>query len=285
LKRILYTKFFNEEIKEKVDIILSPQFYWIKKIDIPIKSQREAKKIAQNYFDLKGNFLFDAVKIGDTFFAIALDKNLELNINKKYINSLRIAQVELYNFDEINIASNYQLKKIEDILFCFPINNSQAPNIDEILPNLKLSNYTINLYNAVEIDKTSISLMLFIFLILNISLDGLIYTYKKELSNIKAKKEQLSKYNLPLTNIQLDSILLDLKLTQKNNIKLKKDLKFFSRIPLNKGEKVILLEKKLNGYKIKISTKRDLLSYFQKRFKIKSSNLANSIYEVELING
>ena len=125
MKTILYTKDFNKQIKEQVNVILSPQYYWIKKIDIPVKNRFTAKKIAKNIFDFdEKEYFFDAVKIKDTYFAIAINKNLKLKIPKKYIKSLRIAQVEFYDYDCLNVSENHSIQKIEDIHFCFPKKNA-----------------------------------------------------------------------------------------------------------------------------------------------------------------
>ena len=285
MKTILYTKFFNDKIEEDVNIILSPQFYWIKKIDIPLKSLKEAKKIAQNYFDLKGDYYFDAIKLDDIFFAIAIDKNLDIKIDKKYIKSIKLAQVEFYKYDAINLENNYQLKKIEDILFCFPNHTENTPFIDDVLKDIKLSKQNINFLNNIELDKTSLILLSLSFIFITFTLTLLIFSYKQEIKNLELKKENLKKYNLPLTNIQLNSILSQLKEIEFNNILLKKDLKFISKTPLHKNEKFILLETIKDGYRIKIKTNKNFNNYFKQRFNIKKFNLKNSIYEVEVTHG
>ena len=170
MKNILYTKFFNQNITEDINLILSPQFYWIKKIDIPLKSINEAKKIAKNFFELNGEYIFDAIKLDNNFFAIAIDKNLEIKIDKKYIKSIKLAQTELYQYDAINLENNYQLKKIEDILFCFPEHTPDAPYINDIIDNLKLSKFNINLFNSIEIDKSIIVSLSLIFTLLTATL-------------------------------------------------------------------------------------------------------------------
>jgi len=285
LKKVLYTKFFDKSINEDVDIILSPQFYWIKKIDIPLKSISEAKKIANNFFDLKGDYFFDAIKLDNQFFAIAIDKNLDIKIDKKHIKSIKLAQVELYKYDTINLDNNHQLKKIEDILFCFPDTTPDAPYIDDILKDIKLSKHNINIFNSIEIDKTSMTLLALTFIFSILTLTSLIYSYKNEIKQLQTKKEDLKKYNLPLTNIQLNSILSELKEIEFNNILLKKDLKFISKTPIKQNEKFILLETIKNGYRLKIKTNNNLNNYFKQRFNIKKFSLKNSIYEVEITHG
>ena len=285
MKNILYTKFFNEKIEEPINIILSPQFYWIKKIDIQLKSINEAKKIAQNLFDLNENFIFDAIKIDNNFFAIAIDKNIKINIEKKYIKSIKLAQTELYQYETINLKNNYQLKKIEDILFCFPNHTEDAPFIDDILENIKLSKTNINLFNFLEIDKTIIILLTIIFIFLTTSLSSLIYSYKQQEQNLILEKNRLKSFKLPLTNLQLNSISSELEELKFQNTLLKKNLKFITKTPLQKGDKFLELSKNLDTYLVKIKTKKNLNNYFKQRFNIKSFSFKNSIYKAELTNG
>jgi preprotein translocase subunit YajC len=277
-KVIFYTKDFNEKIDYPVDIVLSPQFYWIKKIDIKIKNLYQAKKIAKNIFDLEGDFIFDAFKIDDNYFAVAINKNLDIKIDKKYIKSLRLAQVELYKFDCLGVNENFSLKKIDDILFCLP-KNEDCKNINEVLNDIKLSKYTISL-DTINLDKTSLILIFisFIFLI-SYFLIGT-FSYKKDLALIEKKQKELSKYNLPLTSFQLNAIYENLKEIDVRQKRLRKDLEFFSHTPLKLNEEYIKLS--LNkDYYVKIKTSSNLDNYFKKRFRIIESSLKNKIYSAK----
>jgi len=271
LRTILYTKDFDININENVNIILSPQFYWIKKIDIPLKSLRTAKKIAKNMFKLdEKEYNFFALKIDNEFYAIAIEKNLNLKIDKKYIKNIYIAQSELKDFECID-ANKCILKKVDGILFCFK--DKCKNKIDDILQNIKLSNNKINLFHTIEVDKKSfllINLSIF-FISIYFLINGLLYKN----SNIN-----INYGNLPHTTFQLKSILNDLQLKQKRIKKLKKDLEYISLTPLNKNESFIKL--KFDKYFIiEIKTKRDLDFYFKKYFNVQSK-LENSIYKATL---
>jgi hypothetical protein len=278
-KAVFYTKEFDKEINYPVDVILSPEFYWIKKIDIPIKNLFQAKKIARNIFDLENEYIYDAFKIEDKYFAIAVSKNLKLKIDKKYIKSLRIAQMELFSYNCLNINEKYSLKKIEDILFCFP-KDKNCPQIDDVLKNLKLSNYTVSL-DTVNLDKTSLFLIFssFVFLISYFLISTI--SYKKELIKIEEKKEKLKKYNLPLTTFQLDAIYNNLKSIDKKQNSLRRDLEIFSNTPLKKNEEYIKLLFNKNYY-VKIKTSKNLDYFFKKHFSIIKSSFNNNIYTAKL---
>jgi hypothetical protein len=279
-KVIFYTKDFNENINYPVDVILSPQFYWIKKIDIPIKNIFQAKRIAKNIFDLEGDYIFDAFKIEDTYYAIAIDKNLNLKIDKKYIKSLRIAQKELYDYDCISINDKFMIKKINDIFFCFLNDGSCINKIDDVLKNIKLSNYSFSL-DIINLDKFSFIIIIFSFIsIIGYFVIGT-FIYKKELNLIERKKIELSKYNLPLTMFQLNAIYENLKKIDNKQKKIKKALEIFSNTPLRKNEEYIKLSFN-KYYYAKIQTSKNLDKFFKKYFSILDSRFDNKIYSVKL---
>jgi hypothetical protein len=230
-------------------------------------------------FDLDEGYIFDAFKIDNKYYAVAIKKNLDLKIDKKYIKSLRIAQKELYNYDCLEVSENHSIKKIEDILFCFPKDES-CKKADEVLKNIKLSNYTISL-DTINLDKSSL-ILIFLFFVFLISyfIMGVV-SYKKDLALIENKKENLSKYNLPLTSFQLNAIYNNLKKIDLKQKRIKKDLEIFSHTPLNKNEEYIKLSYNRNFY-IKIKTSKNLDNYFKNHFKIIESSFNNKIYTAKL---
>lgn len=277
MKAVLLTKDFDEDIKEKVDIILTPQFYWVKKIDIDIKSLKEAKKIAKNLFDLKDDeYIYDAVRLKNHIFAFAIKKNLEIKIEKRYINSIRLAQVELFDYECINLG-NKTLKKVNDILFCFPKLESDCKRIEDILKDIKLSKYRVNL-DYVNIDKTTLFYLFSSLLILNLYLFSQGYFFKKELIDIEKKRDFLSqKYNLPTTSYQLNSIFNKLKKEKDRIESIKKSLEIFSK----KRVKLEKLEFDSKYFYIEIASKKSLDDKF-KEFKILESKVAENKYIAKL---
>jgi len=277
LKIVFYTKHFDKEIKEKVDVILSPEFYWINKIDLDIKSLKEAKNIAKNMFDLDNDkYIFEAIKLDNKFFAVAIKKDLNLKIDKKYINSIRLAQVELYKYDALK-SKNKTLKKVDDILFCFPETNENLKSIEEAIKEIKLSKHKIN-FDYLNLDKATIFYIFFSLIIINLFFFIQGFFYKKELNKLQEKKEYLSKtYNLPLTTYQLNSIYSSLKNQDKEIKKIKKALELFSKTRL-KFEKIEFDSK---FYNIVINSNKNLDNYF-KKFTIISSKVENKKYIAKL---
>lgn len=281
MKTILYTKDFNEKINEPVNVILSPHFYWIKKIKIPVKSLNEAKKLAKNIFKLdEKKYKFFALKIDNDYYAIAIEKNLNIKIDKKHIKNIYITQSELKEFDCINIYDKYTIKKIDDLLFCFPKEECKN-NINQILQNIKLSKNKINIFNSIEINKKLFFLFnLSIFIIaVYFIIQGI--EYKKEINNLQTENLNLLKENnLPKTTFQLNSILSNLENEFKKQQKIKKSLEVISSTPLKKNE--YFLKITYNKFFILlIKTKRNLDFYFKKYFNINSKQ-KDGIYKVIL---
>ena len=280
MKTILYTKSFNEDIKEPVNVILSPEFYWIKKIEIPIKSLKDAKKIAKTLFKLNGDYIYDAFELDGKFFALAYEKDLKLTIPNQYIKSIRLAQIEFYNHECIDLDYG-SLKKINDIIFYFPT-KSGCEDIKNILPNLKLSNKTFNI-NKLQLDKGLVITLSLIFILINAGLLFKTFAINKDIQKIQNERSEfLQKHSLPLTSIQLSSILNNLKTTYKNQIKIKKDIEFISMTPLKKNEYFKDFSFDSKTYSVEIKTSKNLDRYFQKRFKILNSSFSNGIYKASL---
>ncbi len=274
---ILYTKDFDEIVNKPVNVILSPQYYWIKKIEIPIRSFHQAKRIARNMFDLEGDYIFGAIKVDNKFFAYAIKKNLDLKIDKKYIKSLYLAQSELYEYDCINVG-NHSIKKIEDILFCFP-KDKNCKSLD--LSNIKLSKNAVVL-DTINLQTSSVVMIAAFFLIFNIVFLTQGFIYKNTVSDIENKKIALTKkYNLPSTSFQLNAIYNTLKIKYQKIKLLKKDLEFFSKTPLSKNDKFIKLSFDSNFYDIIVQINKNLDFYFKKRFNV-ISTFANKKYKAKL---
>ena len=282
MRSILYTKFFKEEIKEPVNVILSPEFYWIKKIDIPIKSLKDAKKIAKTQFKLdEKKYIFDAIELNGKFYALAFEKDLKLNIPQKFINSIRIAQVEFFDYECVKIDQNHSIRKIDDLLFCFP-QSGDCKSAEEILKEIKLSNKKFNLINRLEIDKSILISSVLIFILLNSAIILKIFSLKKELTSIQNQKDKiLSEYKLPKTSFELNSILQNLKTEYQKQVKIKKDLEFITKTPLNKGDffQKLSFDK---TYEVVIKTSKNLDGYFKKRFEILNSSYQNGIYKASM---
>ena len=258
---ILYTKDFNEYINESVNLILSPEFYWIKKVDIKNISLKEAKKLAPSVLKLPINeFFFDAIKKDDDFFVIAIEKDLKIDIDKKFIKSIRIAECEIKE-DCVNLKKG-SLKRVGGILFYFNNRCKNGVDIKDVLDNLKLSKYRFD-YVIASFSKSFYylligSLVLFIFSFL---IKGSIYYFEKK------RVEKMS--NFSITTYELDSMINNLLNKVEKKKKLIKVLKFIQKTPLKEKEYIKKIE--YLGDKLRIIVVGGDVSYF-KKYKYKKLN-------------
>ncbi len=211
--------------KEKVNLILSPSFYWIKLFTIPVENENKAlfllPNLFEDYFDIAG-YSFYTIKVADNqfiSFAYDEDKILEklksLNIPQNKVQHIYFAQNEFKSLnldDEKNILSygdeTYMFDK--ELLIQVPKNFVFTKEKKEIdLTNLKLSNNFIELFSYKKLTSNKsaqfASGLLLGFAIL-LFLQTFIY---KNMANeypqkIEAIKEE---YNLPQTLIQANAIV------------------------------------------------------------------------------
>jgi hypothetical protein len=284
LRNIFFTKDFNETINEDVNVILSPQFYWIKKVEIPVKSLNEAKKIAPSLLKLNpSEFYFGAFEQNGEIYVIAIKKDLDLKIDKKYIKSIRIAQCELNDFECLNLPNKFSIRKIDGIFFCFPGHKEDCICIGNVLEKLSLSKYEFNYFNTINLSKTQMFLLFgsFIIFIFSFLIKGIIY--HQQIHKIHKKYENLKTYNLPLNSYQLDSLKINLENKIRYNKKIREILKTIQKIPLNENEyikKISLHNKKIS---LVIHSKRNFDKYLKKlKFKsVKYRNNYKAVINVE----
>ena len=88
----------------KINIILSPSLYWVKKLSLPVKYARDAKKLLPSIFEdtlPEGNYSYSVYKKDDNFFAFAYDDKViidtlkEKGIATSDVASVYFAQSEL----------------------------------------------------------------------------------------------------------------------------------------------------------------------------------------------
>ncbi len=208
----------NVLVDEKVNIIISPSLYWVKKIKLPVKYAREAKKLLPSIFEdvlPDGNYSYDAYKSGEEFFVFAYeDKYILDTITQKGISSSNIANVyfaqsELDKIDgAVNISEEHSLYIKDGLVVLVPccwIKEKENLNVD----NIKLSKQSITLQQYSHIvDKSSLYKILTILFVLLIVLFSEYMVSAKKVQNVLDARDALfSQYKLKPTMIQNRSLL------------------------------------------------------------------------------
>ncbi len=188
----LFTKFNNKlntifldinsprfEITGKVNVILSPSLYWVKKLSLPVKYTRDVKKLLPSVFEdilPTGNYNYSVYKSGDDFFGFAYEdkKILELLTKKgvtfSNIANVYFAQSELTNLTGSAKISEFQsIYKKDDIVILVPccwVEEGLALDLNEIV--LSKNTITLQQFSHIVDEKSiyNIGAILLIFIVL-----------------------------------------------------------------------------------------------------------------------
>ncbi len=284
------------------DLILSPQFYWVKKVSLPVKRVSAAKKLAESVFEgslPEGNYSYDVTVAEDgEFILIAYDKaEIADAIERFFIKNAKVqgawfAQHACSDLDECcTVDEDSSLVNLNGLLVQIPRNCTEPKlTIDKYLETLhpKGKKIRFGTLDAEVIDQKT-----FVYLaaasLLFLGAFGIEYfDYRRALSQLEANKAALvRKYDLPPTTIQLESIKHRLEKTFRTQKKLRDALYALSTLPLEKGSFIRRLDLEPKNAQIEIMLKDTgaadkLKSYLRQKFKILDSSLEDKILHIKI---
>ena len=289
------------QTKGMFDVVLAPQFYWVKKVSLPVKSIGDAKKLAESVYESslpKGNYSYAVSKEDDKFIIIAYDKEEIGNRLKHYftddakVNAIYFAQYEFPQLDACcTIDTQSSLVNIDGLLMQVPRNCTEPKlTIDDLIKDKKLSKMKVklgSLDHEVMDKRTFILLAASILFVLSAFILEYI-DYKKEATALEeAKMALIRKYDLPRTSMQLKSIKTSLEKTFSKQKSLREKLYAFAKLPLQKDEYIenIALGDKESIIRIKVSApQREMVlkNALSKMFKIQKSDFTDDILTLKI---
>ncbi len=278
------------EQKEQYNIILSPEFYWVRVFEAPVKSKKEFLKLVPTLFEdilPSDNFEYHAIKLEENKFLSFAYKSEDIVSALKekglFLSKLKnvyLAQSELIEQVPFKVEEFAYISK-DNILIQIPANFIQEELEELKLTNIKLSNENIklNLHQNIINKKNIITISSIFFIIALINFVNIFQT-KSEMDNIDLEKTTIQqKYKLPRTTIQLNSIKKRLIKTDKKQSELRKTLNdifsIYKRYPksqiihVNNSKKVVFdiknvafnsVQNHLRAYKLRqLSNKNGVL--------------------------
>ncbi len=271
---------------EKVNIILSPELYWVRIFDIPVKNTTHARHVLPTLFE---DILSDISEL--SYQVVKLEENKYLcfaYINKTIYEAIKKSGIPLSLVDNIYFAQN-ECEKIKEFTFD---NKSFIYSPDNILikvPNIMLSN-PINLnenINKIELSSHKIDIKLYnnvlsskqvysiLAIILCISIINIYKLFDCKAQSSKIENEidiQKEQSNLPSSILQTNSILKKYESIENKDIK-KRD--FLEYLLSNKTFKIdkINLNKDIFFITFNSSDKVRVEKYISKKYKIISSKV------------
>ncbi|MBU1659434.1 hypothetical protein KKG72_10360 [bacterium] len=253
--------FTQDEKNEKVNLILSPSLYWVKKLSLPVKYIREVKKLLPSIFEdtlPAGKYSYSAYKVADEFFVFAYEDKLILDtmaqkgIVAANVANVYFAQSELWNIEgalRINESQNIYVK--DGIVVLVPgAWTKECENLE--INELTLSQHSIVLEQFGHIvDKSSLYKIAAIIVILSL-LVGTEYfiTAQKTEEILELKDELFTKYGLKSTMMQNESMLKKFDSIHKKQMKLREYASYILTLKLNSGEKISQINMKNNSLEI-----------------------------------
>jgi len=252
------------ESGNKVNLILSPSLYWVKKLSLPISSLRELKKLLPSIFEdtlPDAHYSYTAYKNGEDFIAFAYeDKKIfdllkQLGISYSDVSSLHFAQSEFETIEsafEINASQSIYLKDSLVVLAPTPwLKETQVLDVKD----MQLSKHRVKLQQFGHIvDNSSLYKIGAILVVLALILMVEIYVAKSKLSGVEVAKEELfSKYKLASTMFQNNASMKKYTKIHTTQTKLREYISYFLSMKLKSGQKLTLVEYKNGTLYVSIS--------------------------------
>jgi len=240
---------------EKINVILSPSLYWVKKLSLPVKYERDAKKLLPSLFEEtlpEGNYSYSVYKEGEEFFIFAYEDRLILDalsdsgISPSNIASVHFAQSEIADINgavKINETQSIYVK--DDIVVLVPCCwIEESGDLD--LSALKLSKHSVSLQHYAHIvDNSSLYKIGAVLVVLCMLVLGEYFiTTQKTMQIQTAKDELFTKYKLKPTMLQNKSMLEKYKVIHNKQTKLREYTSFILGLRLQGSERLSKLELK-----------------------------------------
>lgn len=286
----------NMKINEtsKIDIILSPEFYWVRLFDIPVKNTTQAKAVLPTLFEdilvETDELSYQVIKSVDNkylCFAYINKKIFEAvknsGINLSLVNAIYFAQNECKEYKQFSIENNSFLYTNDDILVKIPNEFlTQKLDLNDVIKNINLSSNKIDIkfYNNFLSSK-QIFIVLIICSIISIINFSKYFSYGNEISKLEQKEEQIKiSNNLPSSIIQIDSIIKANKKIAQKEIN-KREILFYI-LANNIDIKDISLQGDVIDINFLNVDKKKIEEYISKRYKIISSTTNNLILNIKV---
>ncbi|MGE4461872.1 MAG: hypothetical protein AB7D49_05515 [Arcobacter sp.] len=279
----------------KVDIILSPEFYWVRIFDIPVKNISQARAVVPTLFE---DLLQDVTDLSYQVIKLETNKYLcfayinqkiyeaikQSGINLSLVNSIYFAQNECKNFKQFYVDDKSFLYTQDEILVKIPKELlSEKIDLKNYIENINLSanRVDIKLYSNFLTSKQINMILAFclIFIVINFSK---YFIYSNEISNLDKKMQDIKiSNNLPNSMIQIDSIISSNKKIAQKEINKREAIYYILSNNDFEIKNIELQNDILNIDFLNVNGKK-LEEYISKKYKIISTNSSNLISNIKV---
>jgi len=285
-KKVFLSQDSKIEATSKVDIILSPEFYWVRIFDIPVKSITQARHVLPTLFeDILENvreLSFQVIKLEENkylCFAYINKKIYEYikksGVNLSLVNAVYFAQNECKDIEQFYINDKSYIYTPDGVLVKIPnAIASNAVSLEEKIDNIDLSSNKIDikLYNNVLTSKQIYSIVAVFAIISAINFYKL-FDYKSEINTLDEKIEKTKQNSkLPSSTLQTNAILKKYKKNTSLESKKREAISYLLEYKKHKL-KSFELEKNMLSLKYEGADKKQVENYISSKYKILSSRV------------
>lgn len=295
MSKVFLSKDKKIDTIDKIDIILSPEFYWVRVFDIPVKSISQARIVLPTLFeDIIENvrtLSYQVQKLENNRYLcfayenrVIFDAIKNSGVNLSLVNSVYFAQNECQDFEQFSDgdkAFSYTqdkiLVKIPKALLVSDVNINE--HIEKV--NLSSNKVEIKLYNNLLSSKQIYLIIAacVLFSILNIFK---IFDYSTQTKNLDNQIEKFkTTSNMPSSMLQVNSIINSEKKEVKQQIA-KRDI--IEYVISSKEFKLKDLEIQSDVVELNFENadKRKVDEFLSKKYKIISSNVKDMNLNVRI---
>ena len=277
------------DIDGRVDIILSPSLYWVKKVSLPVKYVREAKSLLPSLFEEilpEGIYSYSAYKSEEDFYIFAYEYKLILDtlaskgVTSSQIRNVYFAQSELFSQESgLKIDESRSLYTKDEVLILMP-SVWLKENVDLDLSAIVFSKNSVTLkqFSHLVNDRSLYTFIgILTVLLVLIAIEYFITLHKIDAIS-QARSEVFSKNGLKSTMLQNRSLLKEYKNQHMTQTRVREYTSELLKLSLKDNVKLSLMEIKNKTYKVEfMGTKNGSESEIIKELKSKHIRFKSTI--------
>ena len=276
---------FKSLESKKIEIIVSPEFYWVRKFNIPVKNETQARHVLPTLFediiDEKSTLTYSAIRLeNNEFLCFAYS-------NKKVYEAIKNAGIPTSNISSVYFAQNecHKFKSFvsDDLSFIYTKENIlvKVPNniivqkeeLTKGLKTIKLSNHKLQIkfYNNILNSKIYYSFLTIFSIIIFLNLVKS-FSYSNQADNLLQKEKELKvAASLPASKIQTKAILEKYEKTINDELSKRKAIQYIISNQKHNLKSLVVFEKNIELEYLN-ANKSEIENFLTKKFKLLSSN-------------
>lgn len=276
---------FKSLESKKIEIIVSPEFYWVRKFNIPVKNETQARHVLPTLFediiDEKSTLTYSAIKLENNEFLCFAYSNKKVyeaiknaGIPTSNISSVYFAQNECHKFKSFVVDELSFIYTKENILVKVPNNIIvQKEELTKGLKTIKLSNHKLQIkfYNNILNSKIYYSFLTIFSIIIFLNLLKS-FSYSNQADSLIQKEKELKvSASLPTSKIQTKAILEKYEKTISEELSKREAIQYIISNQKHNLKSLVVFEKNIELEYLN-ANKSEIENFLIKKFKLLSSN-------------